>query len=221
MGAPVKISLKKLEKIAVLSLENAVRLHLDSIVLFKNGSFPSAFQLSVLALEEFGKAKALDDFIWNTTTHGNKRDYAFEMKYLERLYDHPWKQLAALARERFRFSAKYIQSLETKALEAKKQRAVYVGLSRIRGKMDIKGRISSPSAIKQKDAQQQIALLNDIFLEIIVLAHFQGIYFDIRGMDYVMSIQLRRKLEAWTNRSGIKKRRKLIFKNSPPPLTIK
>ncbi|WP_431217561.1 AbiV family abortive infection protein [Puia sp. P3] len=74
---------------AVLSLENTVRLHLDSILLFKNGSFPSSFQLSVLALEEFGKAKALNDFIWNATTHGNKRDYAFEMKYLERLYNHP------------------------------------------------------------------------------------------------------------------------------------
>ncbi|WP_431217187.1 hypothetical protein ACQ86N_23195 [Puia sp. P3] len=105
-------------------------------------------------------------------------------------------------------------------METKKQRAVYVGLNRISGKIDVKGRISSPSCIKQKDAQQQIALLNDIFLEIIGLTNFQGMYFDIRGMDYVMSSQLRRKLEIWTSRSGIKKRRKLIFRNSPSPLTI-
>ena len=208
MGVIGKISLNKLQKIAVLSMENSVRLHLDSILLFKNNSFPSSFQLSVLALEEFGKAKALDDFVWNITTHGNKRDYARELKYIERLYIHPWKQGAALFRQSYNYSKKYLAFVESKALEIKKQAAVYVGLKRINGKIDIKGRISTPSIIKQKDAQQQVSLLNDIFLDIILRADYQGMYFDTPGMDKVMDNALKRKLNVWTSRSGIKNRRK-------------
>jgi AbiV family abortive infection protein len=210
------ISLRKLEKMAVLALENSIRLHLDSILLFKNGSFPSAFQLSVLAFEELGKSKALDNFIWNTVTHKNKRNYEEELRYIELLYIHPWKQGAGLLRQPYNFSKKFVQSIERKELENKKQRAIYVGLQRKHGKIDIKGRISSPWMIKEKDARQQISLLNDIFLEIIVKADYQGMYFDIRGMDKLMTSSLKKKLQIWTNRSGIKKRRKLVFRQSPP-----
>ena len=173
MANSVKISLRKLQRIEVLSLINSLRLHLDAIHLFRINSLPSAFQLSVLALEEFGKAKALDDFVWNITTHGNKRDYGAQLKYLERLYLHPWKQGAALFRERYNFSAKYLRAIENKELEARKQAAVYVGVRRINGKIDAKGRISDPSCIKEKEVKQQISLLNDIFLEIAAMVDYE------------------------------------------------
>lgn len=51
------LSKYKFRKIAEESLKNALRLHTDSTLLFYHGSFPSAFQLSVLALEELAKAK--------------------------------------------------------------------------------------------------------------------------------------------------------------------
>lgn len=41
------ISKYKLNKIATESLRNTIRLHFDSILLYRNGSYPSAFQLSV------------------------------------------------------------------------------------------------------------------------------------------------------------------------------
>ncbi len=45
------ISKYKLNKIAAESLRNSIRLHFDSILLYENGSYPSAFQLSVWTLE--------------------------------------------------------------------------------------------------------------------------------------------------------------------------
>jgi AbiV family abortive infection protein len=54
------ISYYKLRRIVYLALKNAIRLHLDSIFLFKNKSYPSALQLSILTLEELGKAKELE-----------------------------------------------------------------------------------------------------------------------------------------------------------------
>ena len=51
-----QLSIYKFKKIATESFKNGLRLHFDSILLYNNKSFPSAFQLSVLALEEFSKS---------------------------------------------------------------------------------------------------------------------------------------------------------------------
>ncbi|NIE63033.1 AbiV family abortive infection protein [Burkholderia sp. Ax-1719] len=56
------LSLYKWKKLGKESLLNALRLHRDAILLFKAGSFPSAFQLSVLSLEEFAKAKWVEHY---------------------------------------------------------------------------------------------------------------------------------------------------------------
>jgi len=54
----------KYKRIAEESLRNALRLHGDSIQLFTARSYPSAFLLSVLALEEFAKAKWVDHYYY-------------------------------------------------------------------------------------------------------------------------------------------------------------
>ena len=56
----------KIERMSVLALKNAIRLHSDSVVLFNNRSYPSAFFLSVLALEEIGKTFQLMDFYYHS-----------------------------------------------------------------------------------------------------------------------------------------------------------
>ncbi len=53
----------KLNKLATESLRNVLRLHFDSVLLYENESYPSAFQLSVLAIEELSKANWIDHYI--------------------------------------------------------------------------------------------------------------------------------------------------------------
>lgn len=64
------VNLKKLEKMEELTFKNALRLHFDSITMYKNRSYPTAYFLSILALEELGKASLLDDFVWQSRTGG-------------------------------------------------------------------------------------------------------------------------------------------------------
>ena len=52
---------KKLEKIGELSFHNAIRLHKDSVYLYKKKSFASAYFLSVLAIEEVGRVHMVED----------------------------------------------------------------------------------------------------------------------------------------------------------------
>jgi len=47
--------INKLSRMSVLCYQNCVRLHYDSILLFKNKRYPTACALSIIALEEMGK----------------------------------------------------------------------------------------------------------------------------------------------------------------------
>ena len=85
------INLSKLKKAAVLTFQNCLRLHFDSILLFSSGSFPSGFSLSILALEEFGKYVMLEDFIWHSETDG-RLDPKGEQEALQYIYQHSIKQ---------------------------------------------------------------------------------------------------------------------------------
>jgi AbiV family abortive infection protein len=51
--------IRKLSRMCVLCYKNCIRLHSDSILLFKNGSYPTAYAISIIALEEMGKHNLL------------------------------------------------------------------------------------------------------------------------------------------------------------------
>jgi AbiV family abortive infection protein len=125
-----EISLNKLDKMAGLSFENGLRLHFDSILLFENKSYPSAYFLSVLAIEEIGKAFLIEDFLWLSLCDG-RMEKEWEEKLLERIYFHTAKQSSfaqnfdsPIATNRF------FKSLYKGELEILKQNSVYVGLVR-------------------------------------------------------------------------------------------
>jgi AbiV family abortive infection protein len=204
--------LKKLEKLTLMAYQNAVRLHFDAMVLYGAESYAAAFQLSVLALEEMGKTKAVDHYTWSERVNGTKRDLVFERKFIEKLYQHPWKQYAMIGREYYNFTAKYAAFVETRGLEEKKQKAIYVGFGRKNGKINLTGRIYHPGMLKEKDARQQISLLNDIFREIIFLEKHQGMYWDSHEMNAILKGQVENKIFAWPHRSSIKIRKPFIVK---------
>lgn len=99
------ISKYKLNKIATESLRNTIRLHFDSMLLYENGSYPSALQLSVLALEEFSKANWVDHYIWSSETNEGYPDAEFEQEWLTLLYLHP-KSSGTLWQEKLMIIAK-------------------------------------------------------------------------------------------------------------------
>ena len=60
----LKLSTKKLNALQYACLQNALRLHFDSVVLTRGGSFASAFAISVIASEELGKAFGIAELIF-------------------------------------------------------------------------------------------------------------------------------------------------------------
>jgi AbiV family abortive infection protein len=84
----------KFKKIAAEALKNSIRLHKDSILLYKNSSYPSAFQLSILAMEELAKAKWVGHYYTSSIYNDGFPDEKFEQYWLKLLYFHPEKQFA-------------------------------------------------------------------------------------------------------------------------------
>lgn len=200
------LSKYKIERIAVEALKNSLRLHFDSILLFKNASHPTAFQVSVLALEEFAKAKWVESYYFYSIASGFP-DEKFEQQWLQLHYLHPEKQAALFARNEFEYSPSFVDFIRRKKLELKKQRSVYVGLDRVKGKVNIASRISTPSRIKKRDAKQMISLLNSEFLELHRLLSLQGDYFFIGDMDKVIRSRAFLSLKKWRYKTGLKSQR--------------
>lgn len=199
------VSKYKLNKIATESLRNAIRLHFDSVLLYKNGSYPSAFQLSVLTLEEFSKAAWVDNYIWASETNEGYLDAELEEGWIKLLYQHQKKQWNFVAREIGDYSPKFISLIQGGGLEEKKQNSIYVGLSRSKGKTDNGSRVSTPFRFDEKDVRQLISLVNDELLRICLRIKEDGFYFGgCAWMDEVLDGEVYKKLLEWPHKSGLK-----------------
>jgi len=201
------LSKYKLKKLSFEAFKNGLRLHFDSILLFQNRSFASAFQLSVLALEEIAKSDWIEDYYWNSNIHGQP-DKEFEQKWLKRLYFHPAKQKYFIRHgEMMKYSPKFVRIILDNNLELKKQRATYVGLDKSKKRVNIKSRISTPNRIKEIDAQQQISVLNDFLDEMISLLKAQDYLFDIPEKNQLLNNELKTVINNWEYKSGIRSKR--------------
>jgi AbiV family abortive infection protein len=199
------ISRYKFKRLATESLRNTIRLHFDSILLYENGSYPSAFQLSVLSLEEFSKANWIDHYIWSSETNEGYPDEKFEQEWLKLLYLHPKKQWNFVAKETDDYSPNFITQIKNRELEEKKQNATYVGLSRSKGKVNTASRISTPWKIKQKDARQVISIVNDELLSICSRISDDEFYYEgANEMNDVFDHKIWEKLLKWPHKSGLK-----------------
>ena len=206
VSAQKRLSVYKYKRLAAESLKNTLRLHADSIFLFRSDSYPSAFQLAVLALEEFSKAKSIEHYYWSSVTNAGFPDYEFEQHWLSSLYSHPKKQYHFVARDLFDFSPKLVRFIASKKFEEKKQQAVYVGLERNGKHVDTTSRVSTPERIKEADARQIISLVNQEFVDIFNTIEKYDTYFGIDEMDELIYPDLRHFLFSWPHRSGLKSR---------------
>lgn len=210
MSEPKGLSAYKYKRLAEESLKNVMRLHADSILLYKAGSFPSSFHLAVLALEEFAKAKWIDHVYYSAITNEGFGGHVFEQEWLRLLYSHTEKQYAFVAREVFDFSPRLVRFIESKKLEQKKQQAIYVGLEKVGKHIDTTGRISKPTRIKRADARQIISLVNQELVDIFNLIEQNETYFGIEALDELIYPAQRQFLFAWPHRSGLKSRLRFL-----------
>jgi len=84
-------ALRKIRRVAVASFENAVRLHEDTILLFKKDRIPSALQMSALSIEEIGKYFMHEDVWWHNRT-GSAWSIQDIQQFLRCVYSHTSKQ---------------------------------------------------------------------------------------------------------------------------------
>lgn len=86
-----KSRIRKLSRMCVLCYKNCVRLHNDSILLYKNGSYPTAYAISIIALEEMGKYITLSNGLFYGSFSIDV-DEAFISEVLSDTYNHRSKQ---------------------------------------------------------------------------------------------------------------------------------
>lgn len=211
-----KLSKYKFRRLSTEAFKNGLRLHFDSILLFNNKSYPSAFQLSVLSLEEFSKSEWVEHYFWSATTNNGFPDKEFEQEWLKLLYFHPRKQTAYFGLgSAFNYSTKFVKFVQDRKLESKKQQATYVGLDKNKSKIDVNSRISIPTRIKERDAKQMISLINDDLLDICRIKMIQECYFDMEEKDELITNELQQRLTKWKYKSGLSSARwfKEWFKN--------
>jgi len=160
----MQVSKLKLSRMEILAFKNGLRLHNDAIRLFNSKSYPSAYFLSVLALEEFGKAEALSYFLfyWANSpfTEQELQDWFSE------LYRHPFKHRAFYRDRVPRGSLKRMKTAWDKVgmIELLKQNSVYVGLPKNRRLINLRGKINSPFGVKREKAAKQITVVNDYLI---------------------------------------------------------
>ena len=147
---------RKFERLEFLALNNAMRLHDDSIRMFRQKRYPTTFQLSVLAQEEFGKVLIIEDVVWNWRF--NKMTNEWTQKWFDATREHKFKQAKILRDSKFPDpeAIKLIQKILNGKLEKDKQAATYTGLQDNK----IKGGIVNPLKVSRKKALYQISKLN-------------------------------------------------------------
>jgi AbiV family abortive infection protein len=217
------VNLDKFARIAELSLKNALRLHYDAIYLFNRRSYPSAYFLSILSLEEIGKMLILDDFVYyslmNEAAEGSHLD-EFTKSLLNNLYTHQRKQAAFVSQginlppHARPFANTFLKTLESGRLEKDKQNSVYVGLERRKSKVDLKGKIRSPWHIRRDKAKRQITTINDSLIEL-SLGIVEEVYsLDIPLVEQHLNENLVSKLQKrWKYMRGATKRRCAEFQS--------
>ena len=198
------LSKRKYKQLALESLRNALRLLRDAIALYDRGSFPTAFQLAVLAMEEYAKAKWVDHVYDAAVTNEGFGGEEFEQSWLKLLYLHSKKQEAFAWREYYEFSPKFLSAVSDGGLDRKKQAATYVGLPKKGKLVDVNARVSTPTSITQRDAKQIISLIAREVRDVYRLIERADSYFGIMELDEVIKSHEAMVAFSWKHGSGLK-----------------
>lgn len=176
-------STSKFEVLAGLAFENGLRLHVDSTRAYNENSFATAYQLSITASEEIGKAVLLEDYVYNTWANG-WNDIDMRNFLLNIFSNHRTKQRVFarhanefLQRHSLRNASALINPLLKGVGERDKQDSTYVGLTRTKaGKVDLNGKIVLPRIFAKPSKSKNQITLNSDFLIVYISGFLRGLY---------------------------------------------
>jgi AbiV family abortive infection protein len=197
------LSARKYKQLALESLRNSLRLLKDAISLYALGSYPSAFQLAILSMEEYAKARWVDHIYYESMTNTGLPGEEFEQSLLSLMYSHTEKHRAFLW-EYFEFSPNLLRAAMDGHLERRKQVATYVGLPKTRKRVNVNARVSLPSSIKQADAKQMISIVAKEIKDVYKLIERNDQYFGIESLDEVVTSHEAMFVFKWRHKSGLK-----------------
>lgn len=215
------------------AFENALRLHQDSIIAYKSGSYPTSMHLSLLAKEELGKAFIFEELLYRVgiTKEWTGDENIQKLYMMDALRSHGKKQrwFGRFVQDfmgrhshssKFRYASTLLSDIYSGKTQIKNENSVYVGLTRKKdGKIDLNGRISVPwKRISSKQAKEEITLLND-FLLIYAEGFSRNIYStDSPDVGEYLTQDLVVELESlWTDKS--KNAENIIRKLKKNPVT--
>src|SRR5215469_7375581 len=156
--ADLKLSTRKLNALQHACLQNALRLHFDSVFLAKGRSFASAFAISVIASEEFGKAFALAEIEFQSRLNKGQFD-AGDAKFVRALLsDHKLKQ-GWFVRTLFDFFGQKNVFRRYQTIQNAKNNAIYAGVRRGNHQ------VVRPFLISASKAKQQIRTVNSALID--------------------------------------------------------
>jgi AbiV family abortive infection protein len=154
-----KISFRKLAAIEYECYQNALSLHFDSILLAKARSFASAFAISVIASEEFGKGFGIAELSFQAgfSKRFNENDERFLMALFS---DHKLKQGWFVSELFGVFGPKSVLK-RYRTIQVDKNNALYVGVR--------KGnhQIVRPFLISASKAKKQIRTVNKGLIDLV------------------------------------------------------
>ena len=152
--ADLKLSTRKLNALQYACLQNALRLHFDSVFLAKGRSFASAFAISVIASEEFGKAFALAEIDLQVRLNKGQFDAGDSKIVRALLSDHKLKQ-GWFVSTLFDFFGQKGIFKRYQTIQNAKNNAIYAGVRRGNHQ------IVRPFLISASKAKQQIRTVNN------------------------------------------------------------
>jgi AbiV family abortive infection protein len=158
----IQLILDKLPRLATASFMNAIRLHEDAILLFKEDRIPSALHTSILSIEEIGKYDMYEHLWYHSRVDSWIGTIEELQKFMLDSYSHTSKQKWFIAdNDEPYFSKPFLRILKNSNLEQIKQKATYVGLPRKGKNIDFRKRMTSPLRTSKITTEKLITLVND------------------------------------------------------------
>lgn len=154
----LKISRQKLDALAFQCIQNGVCLHFDSLLLLNKRSFGSAFALSVIASEEFGKGFAIEEMLFQARLVGLQ---GYEEEVLrDLLRQHKLKQAWFVSSVFGVLAPKYVLK-GLQRIQGDKNDALYVGVRRGNHQ------IVRPYLVSKSKASKQVRTINRALIDLI------------------------------------------------------
>ena len=203
------VNLRKIDRLGILAWQNAMRLHEDSILLFRNQRLASAYALSVLVLEEFGKFLMVEKFLWHSRIDG-RASAEDEEEFIKVTFNHRRKQSAFAWYVDGPYPRPLVRNILDGATEKSKQDAFYVGLPRRGRQVQLRAKICNPEHVTESRVRKQVTLVNDFAvlfaLDILKGQLAVGIYDDLRdhGITHDLVVKLSRD---WPDMKASERRR--------------